>query len=109
MILCTRCGFENAEDVRFCINCGRKLQSIPRFSGARRTWAWARELGFDDEVALGRDISPTGRQELHRLGEALGYSLAILGGLYWGLAEGEFWVLQALMPVLGGVALMRRL
>lgn len=109
MILCTRCGFENAEDVRFCINCGRKLQSTPRFLGVRRTWAWAREMGFDEEISLGRDIPATSKRELRRLVEALGYSLAILGGLYWGLSEGEFWILQALLPVLGGVALMRRL
>ena len=98
MIVCTRCGAANEDGDRFCLSCGRKLQSSRQ--------------ALDDGSGLERPRDPltpldgTGGGGFLRLAlrclEVWGAVGLLLGSVAYGLATRTWWP----VPVAGGLALL---
>ena len=45
MVYCTKCGFKNLDDARFCVKCGANLEVLREEGWERRLDEWGEEFG----------------------------------------------------------------
>ncbi|MBI9078749.1 MAG: zinc-ribbon domain-containing protein [Pseudodesulfovibrio sp.] len=98
MIICTKCGEKNSDEIRFCTQCGKKLQSsrqclIPLTDSSNRCLESFKHQG----------VSPGSWTSLMRMVEAWGY-VAVLAVVATMCAIWETW--WPLYPAVGLIGLM---
>lgn len=57
-IQCNNCGYQNVEGARFCINCGKSLQSIPETNSHQTDLEWFVEGVYNGEFSLPTENCP---------------------------------------------------
>ena len=99
-MICNRCGRENPDDARSCLECGHKLQS-GRMQGSGR-----HAFGVEP-LALLRPPGQAARRRIRKHVEAWTVAALVWGAACWLLYEGWYWPLYPLTAVAAGYAWLR--
>ena len=97
MIICTRCGEKNSDEIRFCEKGGKKLQS------SRQSTLLTDQSSYWVESFKHEGISPRSKLSLWRMVEAWGY-VAVLVAVAVGCSIYEVW--WPLYPAVGILAIV---
>ncbi|WP_285906293.1 zinc-ribbon domain-containing protein [Pseudodesulfovibrio pelocollis] len=103
MITCTGCGKRNADEARFCEECGRKLQSSRRANPADDS------SGRPLSPFRHQGIDPLARASLWRMVEAWAYVLVLGGVAAVCLVREMWWPMYPAVALLGLIAWLRRI
>ena len=103
MITCVKCGAQNEDESRYCLECGYKLQSDRQAGGEDAGWL---EL---EERIRGQFWTPDTRRAVRKYLEAWGLALGLLGLALACSGMASPWPLYLGIPLLILVALWRKL